>query len=93
MRIRRRAHWFRGRSTSSDAQNGNPAASLAGVQRVRCRIEKILTWKRGYGLRRMRWRRLAMTSADNKSFVQSVFDELAKGNGKRFVDAMSEDFT
>ncbi|HWL72179.1 MAG TPA: transposase [Geminicoccus sp.] len=27
------------------------------VQRVRCRIEKIFgTWKRSYGLRRMRWR-------------------------------------
>jgi transposase, IS5 family len=31
-----------------------------GVQRVRCRIEKIFgTWKRSYGLRRMRWRGLA----------------------------------
>lgn len=31
-----------------------------GVQRIRCRIEKILgTWKRSYGLRRMRWRGLA----------------------------------
>ena len=30
------------------------------VQRVRCRIEKIFgTWKRSYGLRRMRWRGLA----------------------------------
>jgi IS5 family transposase len=26
------------------------------VQRVRCRVEKIFgTWKRSYGLRRMRW--------------------------------------
>lgn len=32
----------------------------AGIQRVRCRIEKIFgTWKRSYGLRRMRWRGLA----------------------------------
>jgi len=31
-----------------------------GVQRVRCRIEKIFgTWKRSYGLRRMRWLGLA----------------------------------
>jgi transposase, IS5 family len=30
------------------------------VQHVRCRIEKIFgTWKRSYGLRRMRWLRLA----------------------------------
>jgi transposase, IS5 family len=30
------------------------------VQRVRCRIEKVFgTWKRSYGLRRMRWRGLA----------------------------------
>jgi IS5 family transposase len=30
------------------------------IQRVRCRIEKIFgTWKRSYGLRRMRWRALA----------------------------------
>ncbi|NPD69588.1 IS5 family transposase (plasmid) [Lichenicola cladoniae] len=31
-----------------------------GIQRVRCRIEKIFgAWKRCYGLRRMRWRGLA----------------------------------
>jgi hypothetical protein len=31
-----------------------------GIQRIRCRIEKIFgTWKRSYGLRRMRWRGLA----------------------------------
>ncbi len=31
-----------------------------GIQRVRCRIEKIFgTWKRCHGLRRMRWRGLA----------------------------------
>jgi transposase, IS5 family len=30
------------------------------VQRIRCRVEKIFgTWKRSYGLRRMRWRGLA----------------------------------
>jgi len=30
------------------------------IQRVRCRIEKVFgTWKRSYGLRRMRWRGLA----------------------------------
>ncbi|WP_218127588.1 transposase [Belnapia rosea] len=30
------------------------------IHRVRCRIEKIFgTWKRSYGLRRMRWRGLA----------------------------------
>lgn len=33
------------------------------VQRIRCRIEKIFgTWKRSYGLRRMRWRGLAKAS-------------------------------
>lgn len=33
------------------------------VQRVRCRIEKVFgTWKRSYGLRRMRWRGLAKAS-------------------------------
>lgn len=31
-----------------------------GVQRIRCRIEKIFgTWKRSYGLQRMRWRGIA----------------------------------
>ena len=31
-----------------------------GIQRIRCRIEKIFgTWKRSYGLRRMRWNGLA----------------------------------
>ena len=30
------------------------------IHRVRCRIEKIFgTWKRSYGLRRMRWRGIA----------------------------------
>lgn len=33
------------------------------VQRIRCRIEKIFgTWKRSYGLRRMRWKGLAKTT-------------------------------
>jgi IS5 family transposase len=33
------------------------------IHRVCCRIEKIFgTWKRGYGLRRMRWRELAKTT-------------------------------
>lgn len=32
----------------------------SSIQRVRCRIEKIFgTWKRSYGLRRMRWKGLA----------------------------------
>jgi transposase, IS5 family len=36
------------------------AAEVRAIQRVRSRIEKIFgTWKRSYGLRRMRWRGLA----------------------------------
>jgi transposase, IS5 family len=36
------------------------AAHNATVRRVRCRIEEVFgTWKRSYGLRRMRWRGLA----------------------------------
>lgn len=36
------------------------AAHVKAIQRVRSRIEKIFgTWKRSYGLRRMRWRGLA----------------------------------
>jgi IS5 family transposase len=36
------------------------AAHNARVRRVRCRIEKVFgTWKRSYGLRRMRWFGLA----------------------------------
>jgi transposase, IS5 family len=35
----------------------------AAVRRVRCRIEKVFgTWKRSYGLRRMRWLGLAKAS-------------------------------
>ena len=34
------------------------------IHRVRARIEKIFgTWKRSYGLRRMRWRGLAKATA------------------------------
>jgi transposase, IS5 family len=40
------------------------AAFNAGIQRIRARIEKIFgTWKRSYGLRRMRWRGLAKATA------------------------------
>jgi transposase, IS5 family len=36
------------------------AAEVRAIQRIRSRIEKIFgTWKRSYGLRRMRWRGLA----------------------------------
>lgn len=36
------------------------AAQVKAIQRIRSRIEKIFgTWKRSYGLRRMRWRGLA----------------------------------
>jgi uncharacterized protein len=34
-----------------------------------------------------------MSSARNKEIMREVFAELAKGNGKPFVDAMAEDFT
>ena len=35
-------------------------AHNAAVRRIRCRIEKVFgTWKRSYGLRRMRWLGLA----------------------------------
>lgn len=40
------------------------AAWNSEIQRVRARVEKIFaTWKRSYGLRRMRWRGLARTRA------------------------------
>jgi IS5 family transposase len=40
------------------------AAFNAAIQRVRARIEKIFgTWKRSYGLRRLRWRGLAKAPA------------------------------
>ena len=39
---------------------GAEALAHAAVRRVRCRIEKVFgTWKRSYGLRRMRWIGLA----------------------------------
>ncbi|MCW7539679.1 nuclear transport factor 2 family protein [Aquabacterium sp. A7-Y] len=31
-------------------------------------------------------------SHDNKQLMQGIFDEMAKGNGRPFVDAMAEDF-
>ena len=34
-----------------------------------------------------------MRADENKAIVASIFAELAKGNGKPFVDAMAEDFT
>ena len=34
-----------------------------------------------------------MSSARNKEIMREIFDELAKGNGRPFVDAMAEDFT
>jgi hypothetical protein len=33
-----------------------------------------------------------MSSEQNKAIVREIFAELAKGNGKPFVDAMAEDF-
>jgi hypothetical protein len=33
-----------------------------------------------------------MSAADNKQLMQDVFAELAKGNGKPFVDCMADDF-
>jgi ketosteroid isomerase-like protein len=33
-----------------------------------------------------------MSAAENKQLMQAIFAELAKGNGKPFVDAMAEDF-
>jgi ketosteroid isomerase-like protein len=34
-----------------------------------------------------------MSAADNKRAMQAAFDELAQGNGRPFVDLMSDDFT
>jgi len=34
-----------------------------------------------------------MSAATNKQLMQQAFDELAKGNGTPFVDAMAEDFS
>ena len=33
-----------------------------------------------------------MSAAENKLLMQQVFAELAKGNGKPFVDSMADDF-
>jgi hypothetical protein len=33
-----------------------------------------------------------MSSIENKQLMQQVFAELAKGNGKPFVDSMADDF-
>jgi uncharacterized protein len=33
-----------------------------------------------------------MSAADNKRAMQAAFDELAKGNGRAFVDLMADDF-
>ena len=33
-----------------------------------------------------------MSAADNKQLMQNIFSELAKGNGKPFVEAMADDF-
>src|SRR5882672_7193591 len=33
-----------------------------------------------------------MSSSENKRIMQGIFAELAKGNGKPFVEAMAEDF-
>jgi len=33
-----------------------------------------------------------MGAADNKRRMQEIFAEMAKGNGRPFVDAMAEDF-
>jgi transposase, IS5 family len=53
-------------ATHDWARKGNAAAEAAfrarngAIHRIRARIEKIFgTWKRSYGLRRMRWRGLA----------------------------------
>ena len=43
------------------------------VNRVRCRIEKIFgTWKRSYGLRRMRWRGIAKRSPASEAHGNSL---------------------
>ena len=34
-----------------------------------------------------------MSAADNKRAMQAAFDELARGNGRPFVDLMADDFT
>ena len=34
-----------------------------------------------------------MTAAENKKLLQGIFAELAKGNGKPFIDSWADDFT
>lgn len=34
-----------------------------------------------------------MTAIENKRFIQGIHAELAKGNGKPFVDSLAEDFS
>jgi len=53
--------WTVGPGTWGDAEAlARLRAHNAAVRRVRCRIEKVFgTWKRSYGLRRMRWLGLA----------------------------------
>jgi transposase, IS5 family len=49
--MHRRQPWGRGPEALARLEAHN-----AAVRRVRCRIEKVFgTWKRSYGLRRMRW--------------------------------------
>jgi hypothetical protein len=33
-----------------------------------------------------------MTTESNRRIVAAIFDELARGNGKPFIDAMADDF-
>jgi uncharacterized protein len=33
-----------------------------------------------------------VSAADNKALMQAIFEELAKGNGQPFLDAMDDDF-
>jgi ketosteroid isomerase-like protein len=33
-----------------------------------------------------------MTTGSNRRIVAAIFDELARGNGKPFIDAMADDF-
>jgi transposase, IS5 family len=56
-RVAPTAYWGR---EGDEAAAAAFAAEVKAIQRVRSRIEKIFgTWKRSYGLRRMRWRGLA----------------------------------
>jgi IS5 family transposase len=56
-RVAPTSYWGR---DGDEAAAGAFAAEVKAIQRVRSRIEKIFgTWKRSYGLRRMRWRGLA----------------------------------